>query len=228
VNSAPVPAAVPAPRSAAELAVRLAAERDGKPFLLFRDAAQVLSQFTLAPDAQRLTLGRGADNDLALGWDGEISRVHAELVSVGGEWTVADPGLSRNGTYLNGELVRGQRRLRHGDILRLGGTLLAVAMPASAGAETTLRAATQTTAGELTPIQRRILIELCRPLVAGGAGALPATNQVIADAVHLSVAGVKSQLRSLTDRFGYGELPQQRKRLALAERALALGLGGAD
>jgi pSer/pThr/pTyr-binding forkhead associated (FHA) protein len=216
----------PGPRSAAELAARLSAERDGQPFLLFRDADQVQRLFPLPAEAQRLTLGRAADNDLALSWDREVSRVHAELVRVGAEWTVADQGISRNGTYLNGTAVRGQHRLRHGDILRLGSTLLAVTIPAGEAAETTLRTPMMATASELTPIQRRILSELCRPLLTGGAGALPASNQAIAEAVHLSVAGVKSQLRNLTDRFGYGDLPQHRKRLALAERAVALGLGG--
>jgi hypothetical protein len=216
----------PGPRSAAELAARLSAERSGAPFLLFRDGDEVQQLFTLPADGRRLTLGRDPQNDLALAWDAEISRVHAELVRVSAEWTISDQGISRNGTYLNGEPVRGQHRLGNGDVLRLGRTLLAVTIPAAGGTPTTLRSPTVATTAELTPIQRRILVELCRPLISGGTGALPASNQAIADAVHLSVQGVKSQLRTLTDRFGYGDLPQNRKRLALAERAVRLGLGG--
>jgi len=38
----------------------------------------------------------------ALEWDSEVSRVHAELVEIGGAWTVSDDGLSRNGSYRSG------------------------------------------------------------------------------------------------------------------------------
>jgi DNA-binding NarL/FixJ family response regulator len=55
--------------------------------------------------------------------------------------------------------------------------------------------------------------------------AAPASNQEIADAVHLSVEGVKGQLRTLSARFGVADLPQNRKRLELAERAWRAGLG---
>ena len=75
-------------------------------------------------------------------------------------------------------------------------------------------------------MQSLILVALCRPLIAEGDGALPATNQAIADDVHLSVEGVKGQLRTLSTRFGCGELPQNRKRLALAQRAVRAGFGG--
>lgn len=78
---------------------------------------------------------------------------------------------------------------------------------------------------ELTPTQRRILTALCRPLVQAGGLAPPASNREIAEVVHLSVEGVKAQLRTLTERFGVADLPQNRKRLELAERALRAGLG---
>jgi DNA-binding NarL/FixJ family response regulator len=78
---------------------------------------------------------------------------------------------------------------------------------------------------DLSPMQRRILAALCRPLVEAGGIATPASNREIADAVHLSVEGVKGQLRTLSDRFGVGELPQNQKRLELAERAFRAGLG---
>jgi len=217
----------PKPQTAVELSARLQAERVGQPFLLFRDLGGVQQIFTLAPSAERITVGRNADNDLALPWDPEVSRVHAELMRLGAEWVISDHGISRNGTFLNGTLVGTQRRrLADGDVLRVGRTLLSVTVPPAAGPETTLRAVTTHNSVELTAMQRRILSALCRPLVTGSPGAMPATNQEIADAVHLSVQGVKSQLRTLTERYGYADLPQNRKRLALAERAVRFGLGG--
>jgi DNA-binding CsgD family transcriptional regulator len=139
---------------------------------------------------------------------------------------VADDGLSRNGTFVNGQAIHGRRRLRDGDCIRIGKTVIAFAGPVVPGAGATLPASALAPAiEELTPTQRRILAALCRPLVLAGGVAPPASNREIADAVHLSVEGVKSQLRTLSERFGVANLPQNRKRLELAERAWRAGLG---
>ena len=78
--------------------------------------------FELPADERIVTIGRRTDNHLALEWDGEVSRVHAELERVAGEWAVVDDGLSRNGTFVNGERVTGRRRLRDGDRVVFGET----------------------------------------------------------------------------------------------------------
>jgi pSer/pThr/pTyr-binding forkhead associated (FHA) protein len=69
--------------------------------------------------------------DVALTWDPDVSRVHAELARLADDWTVVDDGLSRNGTFINGERVEGRRRLFDGDILRCGETdlLIPLAVP---------------------------------------------------------------------------------------------------
>ena len=75
-------------------------------------------------DARRqLTLGRDAGNDVELHWDGRVSRVHALLECIRGAWMLADDGLSSNGTFCNDRRVR-RRRLKDGDVLRLGSTTL--------------------------------------------------------------------------------------------------------
>ncbi len=219
----------PRPRTGRELAARLAAERTGHSFLLLRDTEDALHVVELSPERSRLTLGRDQANDIALQWDGEISRAHAELERLGGEWAITDDGLSRNGTYVNGQRVHGRRRLRDGDCVRLGRSLLTFCAPVGPVSGATVPAGDGPVVGDLSPIQRRILAALCRPLVAAGGVAAPASNQEIADAVHLSVEGVKGQLRTLAARFGVADLPQNRKRLELAERAWRAGLGaGAD
>ena len=47
------------------------------------------------------TIGRRLEADIALPWDRQVSRVHAELRRLAGEWTIVDDGLSQNGTYVN-------------------------------------------------------------------------------------------------------------------------------
>ena len=76
----------------------------------------------------------------------------------------------------------------------------------------------------LTDAERRVLVELCRPLLRPGGTAVPPSNGEIADALCLSVPGVKSHVRSLFAKLGVDDLPQNRKRAELARRALELGL----
>ena len=49
----------------------------------------------------------------------------------------------------------------------------------------------------LTETQRRVLVALCRPLRDGGSFSTPASNQQIADELHLSLDTVKTNLRTL-------------------------------
>ena len=83
----------------------------GQPFLLYHDRDGGRHLLELTPELARVTIGRRASCDVALPWDDEVSRVHAELVRMGADWVVCDDGLSHNGTFVNGERVRGRRRL---------------------------------------------------------------------------------------------------------------------
>jgi hypothetical protein len=207
-----------------ELKQVLGAERAGKPFVAFRDTDGRLVLLVLDHAGSTSTIGRRPETDISLAWDGEVSGLHAELAYLGGEWTIVDDGLSRNGTFLNGERVSGRQRLRDGDRIRVGRTVLAYNV-----ADTSVTSAT-VTAGEplslptLTDTQRRVLVALCRPYRDGSSFATPASNQQIAGEVFLSVDAVKMHLRALFNRFELSELPQNQKRARLAECALQFGL----
>jgi pSer/pThr/pTyr-binding forkhead associated (FHA) protein len=214
-----------APRAitAAELKARIDAERAGVPFLLYRDSGEELRIFPLVADT-RVTVGRDAANDVALAWDTEASRLHAELERLGGEWTVADDGLSRNGTYVNGTRIAGRRRLRDGDVLNFGATQALYRAPAVTLLDETRARSTMAAVPSLSPAQRRVLVALCRPFAGPTEHAMPATNQEIADELVVTVDAVKAQLRALFDKFDVGELPQNRKRARLVELAFQSGL----
>lgn len=212
--------------SASELKELLARERSGQPFIAFRDEQGELRFFVVSARDQTRdaasTVGRRAETDLSITWDSEVSGLHAELHHLGGELTIVDDGLSTNGTYVNGERISGRQRLRDGDRIRVGRTVLAYrAAQAALMGETAL--AVDRPALQLTDTQRRVLVELCRPFRDGGF-ATPATNQHIAAEVFLSVDAVKMHLRALFGKFDLGELPQNQKRARLAERALQFGV----
>src|SRR4051794_24487206 len=193
-----------------------------EPFLLYSDPAGHRHLLELSPERDRVTIGRRASCDVALEWDVEVSRLHAALVRMGSEWVVQDEGLSRNGTFVNGERVCGRRRLTAGDGLTVGGTLIAIC-----GAETTTSAAptraarSDSRAVRLTPAQTRLLAALSRPLLETGYRP-PASNRMIAHELTISVDTVKGTLSALYELFGLSALGQNEKRAALAVRALPL------
>ena len=209
--------------SPAELRERIEAERRGRPFLVFRDEDQAQQIVDLDRHGDRLSVGRGLTNDLSLPGDTEVSRLHAELESIAGEWTVSDDGLSRNGTYVNGQRISGRHRLRDGDVIRVGQTSIAYKRPAAEDSQPTQIAGERMTLGDLPPTQRQVLVALARPY-KHDEFAVPATNQEIAQALHLSVDAVKSHLRSLFQRFGIEHLPQNQKRSRLVAEALQSGV----
>jgi DNA-binding MarR family transcriptional regulator len=209
--------------SPAELRERIEAERRGRPFLVFRDEDHAQQIVDLDRHGDRLSVGRGLTNDLRLPADTEVSRLHAELESIAGEWTVSDDGLSRNGTYVNGQRISGRHRLRDGDVIRVGQTSIAYKRPTAEDSQPTQIAGERMTLGDLPPTQRQVLVALARPY-KHDEFAVPATNQEIAQELHLSVDAVKSHLRSLFQRFGIEHLPQNQKRSRLVAEALQSGI----
>src|SRR5690348_1897173 len=122
------------------------------PFLLCRGADG--EQVCVDLDRERMTIGRRESNDLALPWDGQVSRVHAAIERMGGDWVVTD-AVSHNGTFVNGERVRGRRRLRDGDAISVGGTLISFCAADSQSLGITSPAVDRPPAIELTAAQCR-------------------------------------------------------------------------
>lgn len=211
--------------SPAELKAQLEALRANAPFLVLRDGDDRQRIVVLDGGAAgRRTIGRLEASDIALPWDGEVSRLHAELERVGGEWCVIDDGLSSNGTFVNGARVAGRRRLHDLDAVKVGATVLVFRSPDAGDDATTLAPPAVAAAPALTDAQRRVLAALCRPVRAGDGFATTATNQEIADELVISVEAVKSTLRLLFEKFGLKDLSQHQKRAALAEAAFRAGL----
>ena len=209
--------------TATELKAQIEAEREGLPFLIYRDGAGEHRLLVLDAEREHVTLGRRGSADVPLEWDEEVSRLHAELVHKGEDWTLADDGLSLNGSFVNGEPVRGQRRLQDGDALRLGSTVLVFRNPRAHDSNATTPSAGLRTVVSLTDAQRRVLAALCEPFRESVAFVTPPSNEQIAGELHLSVDAVKKHLRALFEKFEVAHLPQNEKRARLVERAFAGG-----
>lgn len=208
----------------AELQERLAAERRGHPFLIYREEGGGAQHIVELAADRRVTLGRSPENDVCLAWDDQVSRLHAEIERVGEHWLVIDDGVSRNGTFVGGERVTGRRRLEDGDIVGVGGTPVVFRRPGGRTTLTTRLSDQRDMAAAVTDAQRRVLVVLCRPFKGGASYATPATNPQIAAELVLSVAAVKSHLRTLFVTFGIDDLPQHDKRLQLVALAFSSGV----
>ena len=151
-------------QTARELKAQIEAERNGVPFLIYRDGEQRQQIFELRDALERVTVGRAAATNICIDWDTEVSRLHAEFERIGDDWTVSDDGLSRNGTHLNGERVVGRRRLHDTDVVRFGRTTAIFRQPLSADVtETEVASGVLLDRASLSEAQRRVLIALCRP-----------------------------------------------------------------
>jgi pSer/pThr/pTyr-binding forkhead associated (FHA) protein len=214
----------PPVQTARELKAQIEAERNGVPFLIFRDGEQRQQIFELHGDLDRVTVGRAAATTICIDWDTEVSRLHAEFERIGDDWTVSDDGLSRNGTHLNGTRVVGRRRLHDSDVVRFGKTTAIFRQPLSADMTETEVASEVLDRASLSEAQRRVLVALCRPFKGSTGYVTPATNQQIAGELFLSVDAVKTHLRALFSKFGIEDLPQNQKRIRLVELALKSGV----
>lgn len=172
----------------------------------------------VALEAERLTLGNDASNDLALTGDGAVSRLHAVIERFAAGWSIRDLG-SRNGTFVNGERITGDHALHPGDEVRVGRTSVALRGPTpshSPGTEAI------DSPPRLTPRERDVLVALCRPLLGSDLFTEPSSIRAVSEAMFVSLAAVKQHLMRLYDKF---DIPDggQRRRVQLANAALARG-----
>jgi hypothetical protein len=170
----------------------------------------------IALEKDRLTVGRSSDNDLVVA-DSAVSRHHAILERFGDTWFVRDLN-SSNGTDVNGDRVIGERALRNGDELLVGRSRLVFHDRASDDPSTSKRDPLP----RLTPKEHEVLVELCKPVLSGGAFRSPSTVREIAEHMFVGEAAVKAHLGRLFDKFGiYGEGRDRRRELA--NRAIETG-----
>lgn len=162
--------------------------------------------------SERVAVGKAAGNDVAITSDRSVSGLHAVFERYGAGWCVRDVG-SSNGTFVNGERILGERRLRHGDEIRMGRTRIVYrdeAVPASP-----TRTETAEAAPELTRREREVLLALCRPILSGAMFTKPASIRDIAEQLVVTQNAVKQHLGRLYDKFGiYGTTEPRTVQLA--------------
>jgi hypothetical protein len=214
--------------TAEEQAAREAAEQLGERFLVYRDEDGRQVIHTLGGSRPTVTIGRREEADITIPWDPELSRLHAELALRAGEWTIADDGLSQNGTWVNGLRLAGRRRLADGDIVRVGQTVIAYCDPVPIAAGPTLVPGELSATPRFSEQQQRVLHTLCRPLFKDGEGINPASDEEIAAATGIALEAVVSELDHLARALGLDDMPPPDQRAEIALLAMRSGLVSAD
>ncbi|MDQ4133876.1 MAG: FHA domain-containing protein [Actinomycetota bacterium] len=167
-------------------------------------------------EADRTTIGRAPSNAITLS-DPTVSQLHAVIEAYGMSFALRDVG-SANGTFLNGERVMTEHRLRPGDEIRLGETRMVFRQQQDASDAVQATAPTEDPP-ELTRREREVLVALCRSMAAGGAFIQPAGTAQLASELVVSESAVKFHLANLYDKFGLHDAGQSR-RLQLANEAI--------
>jgi hypothetical protein len=207
-------------------AVRAAHAREhGDAYLSHWNGQAEQRRWWLPDDSGVVTIGRAASAEVCLTGDPRISRVHALLERIAGQWTIVDDGLSRNGTFVNGRRLPHRVRLRDRDKIRVGDTMLTFCSPPLAADQQTVVDGAPARPPRLTDRQRSVLVALCRPYRDAPGYGTAASNQQIAKELFLSLNAVKTHLRVLFHKFGIDALPQNQKRARLVELAEEFGLG---
>ncbi|HLX47444.1 MAG TPA: FHA domain-containing protein [Streptosporangiaceae bacterium] len=185
-----------------------------RPYIRIEDTGEVIP---LRADVT--TVGRGSSVDIRLR-DPSVSKLHAEIVCRGDYAYVADLGLSRNGTRVNGRPAA-RRVLEDGDVVSFGSARCRVGGLAheEIAAEVELR---RQAAPELTRRELDVLTSLCRPALSDEAFVAPATAREIAADLVVTEAAVKQHLLRLYQKFRIQEGMNRRTRLA--NEVVALGL----
>jgi hypothetical protein len=164
-------------------------------------------------EGDRMAIGKSDENDLVIANDSSVSRLHALLERTGRRWMIRDRD-STNGTLLNGARIFNEKLLRDDDDLHLGRTRIRFCDRDTIEEVSTARMGARP---RVTPTERKVLIELCRPLLSAGAFKEPATVRQIADHQCVGEAAIKQHLIHLYDKFGIYEedgAPSKRHRLA--------------
>ena len=177
---------------------------------------------------ERLTIGRGSENDLVL-TSKKVSREHAEIRFDRGRWVVEDRG-SFNGTFLNGTRLPlgAPAPLHHADRLGIGPETILFSWPAQAADEETTEPHEEIDGGVvplLSSLQTQVVKCLCGPWLEGASmESLPSNEQIAALLGTPGAAGtVKATLRRVYIKAGVQDMPAHAKRRALCRIARQRG-----
>lgn len=170
--------------------------------------------------ARATIVGSDPDRTDVLVDDLTVSGVHAIIEEIAGTFIVHDLGTT-NGSFVNDERLLGDRRLRHTDEIRIGQTRLLFRDAASERRRKT--APLEPPPADITRTEKKVLVELVRPMLSAAAFTEPASTRAIAERLYVGKGAVMAHLIRLYQKFGIASEPGLNRRVALANAAVNRG-----
>lgn len=204
-----------------ELDLEEGVRAEGRPYVRYRDGV-LFHAVSLSPSASPIDIGRVDVCPVRIQSDPLVSRCHARLIFGAGWWSVEDAG-SRNGTFIGDKRIPGETILKDGACFRVGDTVLSVQVPQSGPDQTAPQERAEPRLLDPDPIQRKILVALARPWLAGHDLPVVPSDVDIAHALGCDVTSVADAVTALYEQAGLSSEVDQRSGLiarAMHERTV--------
>jgi hypothetical protein len=211
----------PVARATHEVNLEDEVRAEGHAYVRYRDGV-LFRALSLSPAASPVDIGRVDVCPVRIESDPLVSRRHARLVFRAGWWSIEDAP-SHNGTFIGDKRIPGETILKDGARFRVGDTVLSVHLPQSGPDQTTLEAHAELRLLEPNPIQRKILVALARPWLAGHELPVSPSDADIAHTLGCDVQSVADAVTDLYEQAGLSSDVDQRNgliALAMHERTV--------
>lgn len=204
------------------------ARRADREVLLFHDGAGLQQTVRLDRAGSPVRVGRLVDNDVAVTWDREVSRHHAQLVWDDARWWLRDE--SRNGSFVNGVKIDAPHPLADGDAIIVGKTAITFRKPSERTGPVDVEyhgvtSLPQPASGlvQLTEVERAALRAVADALEAGAVGDSTVLASAMAARLGTTPTAVEDTLAAMYRRFGVETQPMPQRLHRLINRARMLG-----
>jgi hypothetical protein len=205
----------PAARTAHEIDLEDEVRAEGRPYVRYRDGV-LFRAISLSPSASPVDIGRVDACPVRIESDPLVSRRHARLVFGAGWWSLEDAA-SHNGTFIGDRRMPGETILKDGACFRVGDTVLSVHLPESGPDRTTPEEPAAPRRLDPSPLQRKILVALARPWLAGHALPVAPSDADIARILECDVTPIADAVADLHEHAGLaGDADQRSGLIALA------------
>jgi hypothetical protein len=187
----------------------------------YRDGVRFRA-LSLSPSASPVDIGRVDECPVRIESDPLVSRRHARLTFEAGWWSIEDAD-SHNGTFIGDRRMPGETILKDGACFRVGDTVLSVHLPPSGSGQTTRAGHAEPRRLDPNPIQRKILVALARPWLAGHQLPVSPSDADIARTLECDVQDIADAVSDLYEQAGLPSDVDQRSglvALAMHERTV--------
>gem|GEM_PF-6333598 len=177
---------------------------------------------SLSPSASPVDIGRIDVCPVRIQSDPLVSRRHARLIFAAGWWSVEDAA-SHNGTFIGHRRITGETILKDGACFRVGDTVVSVHLPQSGPDQTTPEEHAEPRLLDPNPLQRKILVALARPWLAGYEFPVSPSDAEIAHTLECDVTSIAEAVTNLYEQAGLSSDVDQRSGLiarAMHERTV--------